>query len=223
MEDKLYQTVVDYIKEEIKQDRLRIGNKLPTERELSATLNLGRNSIREALRTLSSLGMIESRQGSGNYLTGDISKFFTESFDILTIVNKTDALEISQMRRALEVEALRQLIRIITPEQVEFLQATAESIDTKEQMERSEADLYFHQKIIEFCGNTLMLMTCTALSSVFLSNVDKNLRSLDQEGRIKTHQCHHMLVEALQEKDFNKGILAISTHYDIVDEAMTTR
>lgn len=72
MESKMYETVVEYIKEEIKQDRLRIGNKLPTERELSATLDLGRNSIREALRTLSSLGIIESRQGSGNYLTGDI-------------------------------------------------------------------------------------------------------------------------------------------------------
>lgn len=220
MEDKLYQIVVDYIKEEIKQDRLRIGNKLPTERELSAKLNLGRNSIREALRTLSSLGVIDSRQGSGNYLTGDISKFFTDSFDILTLINKTNPTEINQMRRALEVEALRQLIQLVTEEQVQLLQEIADRIDTMEQVERSEEDLHFHQKIVEFCGNTLMLMTSTALSAVFLSNVDRNLRSLDEEGLLETHRCHHQLVDALREKDFDAGIRAISTHYDIVDERL---
>lgn len=221
MEDKLYQTVVDYIKEEIKTDRLRIGNKLPTERELSARLNLGRNSIREALRTMSSLGMIESRQGSGNYLTGDISKFFTESFEILTLINKTNPLEINQMRRALEIEALRQLITTVTEEQVELLQELAVRIDAMEQTKRSQEDLHFHQMLIEFCGNSLMLMTSTALSSVFLSTVDKNLQRLSEEGRMKTHRCHHALTDALRRKDFDAGIQAISTHYDIVDALLT--
>lgn len=221
MESKMYETVVEYIKEEIKQDRLRIGNKLPTERELSATLDLGRNSIREALRTLSSLGIIESRQGSGNYLTGDISKFFTQSFDILTIINKTSPLEISQMRRALEVEALRQLIEKITPEQVEQLQVLTEQIDQQDSLDRPNADLRFHQMIIEFCGNTMMMVTVNALSAVFLSNVDKNLRRLTDEGREVTHRCHHQLVDALRKKNFEKGIDAIATHYNIVDDSIT--
>ncbi len=220
MEDKLYQTVVEYIKEEIKEDRLRVGDRLPAERELSARLGLGRTSIREALRTMSSLGMIESRQGSGNYLTGDISKFFTDSFDLLTLINKTRPQEIIEMRRALEIEALRQLILSITPPQLNELQDIAYRIDDMDQMERSELDLHFHQKIIEFCGNSLMLMTCRALSTVFLTNLDKNLRSMSEEGRLATHRCHHMLVDALRRRNFAAGIKAIAEHYDLVEETV---
>ncbi len=222
MEDKLYQNVVEYIKEEIKQDRLRIGDKLPTERELSLTLNMGRNSIREALRTLSSLGMIESRQGSGNYLTGDISRFFAESFEVLTIVNKTNPLEISQMRRALETEALRQLIGKITQEQVQELQEIADHIELREEHHRSYSDLEFHQKLIELSGNSLMMATSSALSAVFQSNVTENLRILSAEEQKKTHLCHQELVEALRNGSFASGYQAISIHYDIVDASFCT-
>ena len=120
MENKAYLNVVQYIKNEIQQDRLRVGNKLPTEREMSATLGFSRNSIREALRTLSSLGIIESRQGSGNYLSDDISRFFSESFEMMSLVNRVKPLDISQMRRALEIQAFSQIISGISPEEVDM-------------------------------------------------------------------------------------------------------
>ena len=116
MENKAYLNVVQYIKDEIQQDRLRVGNKLPTEREMSAQLGFSRNSIREALRTLSSLGIIESRQGSGNYLSDDISGFFSESFEMMSLVNRVKPLDISQMRRALEIQAFSQIVHDISPD-----------------------------------------------------------------------------------------------------------
>lgn len=221
MEDKLYQTVVDYIKEEIRCDRLRVGNKLPTERELSNRLELSRNSIREALRTLSSLGIIESRQGSGNYLAGDITKFFSESFAMITLVNKTTPREICQMRRALEMQAFTITVNQLTEEEIEELDLMTREMAEADVDIRPTIDLHFHHRLIELCNNRIMAATCVALSSVFLSNVDSNLKLLSPDNLVTTQKCHSDIVDAYRRKDLQAGLDAIARHYDIVDENLT--
>ncbi|WP_083566215.1 FadR/GntR family transcriptional regulator [Domibacillus mangrovi] len=59
---------ISHIREMIKADRIGSGDKLPSERELSERLSIGRSSVREALRALELLGMIETRRGEGTYL-----------------------------------------------------------------------------------------------------------------------------------------------------------
>src|SRR5438105_351507 len=54
----------------LRERKLRSGDKLPPERELAALMNVSRPSLREALRTLSVMGVIELRHGSGIYVTG---------------------------------------------------------------------------------------------------------------------------------------------------------
>ena len=69
-----YQKVIDYLCDEIREGRIRQGDRLPTERVLSEQLQISRNSTREALRSMDYMGIIESVQGSGNYYTGNVSK-----------------------------------------------------------------------------------------------------------------------------------------------------
>lgn len=218
MENKLYLNVVQYIKEEVRADRLRVGNKLPTEREMSALLGISRNSIREALRTLSSLGIIESRQGSGNYLSGDVSKFFAESFEMMAMVNKVKPLEISQMRRALEIQAFTQILDKITPEEMKQLEETLGLLAVTPEPKQPEIDLKFHYQLIQLSGNTLMMYTSQALSASFLTNVDHNLRQLLPEQKVITMKAHHDIVKALSDHNMDFGIQAINMHYDAVDE-----
>ena len=217
MENKVYLNVVQYIKNEIQQDRLRVGNKLPTEREMSAQLGFSRNSIREALRTLSSLGIIESRQGSGNYLSGDVSGFFTESFEMMSLVNQVKPLDISQMRRALELQAFTQITPHISPEHVDQLKETLQLLEESKEEEKSRIDLHFHLQLIELSGNTLMTCTSRALSNSFQSNVENSLRTLSDDKRKQTMQAHHDIISALAGHDLRSGIDAINAHYDIVD------
>ena len=68
MNEKTYERVIEYLKQQIQEGKLSCGSKIPSERELAASLNLGRNSVREALRTMEHTGMLESRQGKGNFL-----------------------------------------------------------------------------------------------------------------------------------------------------------
>ncbi|MDY2628130.1 MAG: GntR family transcriptional regulator [Lachnospiraceae bacterium] len=217
MENKAYLNVVQYIKNEIQQDRLRVGNKLPTEREMSAQLGFSRNSIREALRTLSSLGIIESRQGSGNYLSGDVSGFFTESFEMMALVNQVKPLDISQMRRALEIQAFSQIIDSIGAEHIESLRETLRLLSLSKEDEQYRIDLHFHLQLIELSGNTLMTCTSQALSNSFQDNVADNLRQLPSDQKLLTMKAHNDIVSALASHDLKSGIDAINIHYDIVD------
>lgn len=61
---KAYKIVIDYIKQQIRNRELMIGELLPPERELSEKLGVSRNSVREALKILSVIGVISSRQGA---------------------------------------------------------------------------------------------------------------------------------------------------------------
>ena len=70
--EKVYFLVIDYIKELVKKEDVKFGSKIPSERELMSTLGLSRNSIREALRTLENMGLLECRQGQGNFLVNHV-------------------------------------------------------------------------------------------------------------------------------------------------------
>ena len=59
---------IEYVMDQIKDGSLGIGSKLPAERTLAEALGIGRNSTREALRTLENMGVISSKQGSGNFV-----------------------------------------------------------------------------------------------------------------------------------------------------------
>lgn len=220
MENKTYLQVVQYIKKEVKEGRIRVGNKLPTEREMSASLGFSRNSIREALRTLSSLGIIESRQGSGNYLSGDISGFFIEAFEMMSLVNKIKPIDISQMRRALELQAFTQIVYSIRLEQIKKLEETLDLLSSSKEDEdiHSRLDLQFHLQLIELGGNTLLTCTGKALSNSFQENVLNSLKQLSPKQKEFISKAHYDIIDALKKHDLQAGLHAIHTHYNIVDD-----
>ena len=65
---KVYEGILMQLNEIIAEENLRPGDKLPSERELSERLSVGRSSVREALRALELLGLIETRRGEGTFL-----------------------------------------------------------------------------------------------------------------------------------------------------------
>ena len=94
MNEKTYERVIEYLKQQIQEGKLSCGSKIPSERELAASLNLGRNSVREALRTMEHTGMLESRQGKGNFLVNMPQKVWEMCFH--DAAHRTEQLQGSQ-------------------------------------------------------------------------------------------------------------------------------
>ena len=79
-----------------------LGSKLPTERKIAEQLGIGRNSAREAICVLHGMGVVERKQGSGNYVVENIGQSFGSMIQMLLLLNGVTKSEICEFRRAME-------------------------------------------------------------------------------------------------------------------------
>lgn len=97
-----YQKVLSYFYDLVKDGTLTWGSKLPTERKIAEQLGIGRNSAREAICVLHGMGVVERKQGSGNYVAENIGQSFGSMIQMLLLLNGVTKSEICEFRRAME-------------------------------------------------------------------------------------------------------------------------
>ncbi len=153
MEQKTYRTVLSYIKDMIRSGRLAVGDRLPTERCLSSQLSISRNTVRDAMRILESMGIVESRQGSGNYLAARMDQYLSESLQFLLLLSQLSYLEINQLRRAVELEACRLATERQTAGQLDEMAALLDIMENSPPADQPSADQQFHHTILQASGN----------------------------------------------------------------------
>ena len=107
---KSYQYIVEQVEQRILSGELKFGDKLPPEREMGEIYNISRNSVREALRVLEVIGLVESRHGEGNFITNKIDACVINALSAMFVLNKGKITELLQMRRAVELGSIRNII-----------------------------------------------------------------------------------------------------------------
>lgn len=219
-EPREYNKVLEYIKQLLLAGELSSGDKLPTERLISETLSIGRNSTREALRSLENLGMIESRQGSGNYLVGDITKPIADALTMMLILKKTNQREISQVRRYMDLLAFT--IAFDHPESLdltELLRILSEMEGACVE-ERIHFDKAFHYMILSASENQLLIGIMSALSQIYETSVRFVLTTADETVRNRFVQAHRDICLGLMNRDKELGVRAIHEHYDLIEKEL---
>ncbi len=102
-----YEEVVRQVEEAIRSGKIERGQRLPTERQLSETFDVSRGVIREAVKVLEAMGLVEARQGSGIYVRNDTIPSVTKAF-ILSVSPDAESVDrLFEFRRGLEAEAAR--------------------------------------------------------------------------------------------------------------------
>ena len=130
--DKAYEKVTHYVKERIKTGELRVGDKIPTERELSEKLELSRNSVREALRTMDNMGLIRCRQGSGNYISGEMQQIIEETLYMMFMLKQISDIDVSQLRRAIDIQAMILAVRNVNEDDIYEIKQLLDRLDVIE-------------------------------------------------------------------------------------------
>ena len=97
-----YEKAVDYVRRMISSGSLNVGDRLPTERELSLELDISRNSTREAMRMLENMGIIVSRHGSGNYISGNMERTISDMIHMMLALKQVSRHDIYDFRRSME-------------------------------------------------------------------------------------------------------------------------
>ena len=155
---KAYERVFDYFTAEITSGNLRLNDKVQTERALSETLKVSRNSAREALHVLEMMGLIECIQGSGNYVRCNTREYMTRLMSLTMVLQHINHTEVFEMRCGLEQTALAATMEGANPEELARMKKVLEKMDQPMSAQDSAPlDVEFHKILMEMSHNQLMI------------------------------------------------------------------
>jgi DNA-binding FadR family transcriptional regulator len=176
----------------IAADNLKSGDKIPSERELTERLNVGRSSVREALRALELLGLIETRRGEGTFIRDFRGNQLVQLLGTFILQDEKAKLDVIETKNIIEMDLLRLVLNRADEKQLLKVKSLVED-------DQLNDDQFFYQ-LIELADNYLFSRIWLILKdyhhSLNLINVEYN------------HDSYLMLIEALVEKDEKKTLSA---------------
>lgn len=201
------------IKDMIRSGDLRPGDRLPPEKELSEVLGLSRSSLREAVKALEIVRVLDVRRGDGTYVTSLSPSLLLESLSFVLDVHQDDSmLELFEVRRILEPAAAAMATPRITPADVAHLRDLVAQVDGTTSVDELVAnDIVFHRYIAERSGNAYLTRLLDTLSSSTLRA--RVWRGLTQEGSVeRTLTEHRAIVDALEAGDATLAAAQMTVH-----------
>ncbi len=214
----VYLQVIEYISGQVEQGILKKGDKLPTERSLVEILGVGRNSIREALKVLEIIGIVERRQGAGTYIKADFSDWFTKPMCFAFMLSETKKKEIFQFRNMIEVEiATLAAVRITKDELTELEDCYRQLIETEDQGASAKHDKNFHSILAKASKNIVIINAYNAMDCMLdLFIYDIRSQAYTDAGKELSVKIHREILDAIVERDAKRARQAMKQHMDVV-------
>jgi GntR family transcriptional repressor for pyruvate dehydrogenase complex len=194
-------SAIDKIKEMIVSGELRPGDRLPKEADLADRLGLSRNSLREAVKALSVIRVLDVRQGDGTYVTSLEPQLLLDALTFVVDFHRDDTvLEFLEVRRILEPAATAMAARLMSEGDIAKLRAVLDELGAEPTVEALVAnDLEFHRQIAAGSGNSVL---CSLIESLSGPTTRARIwRGLTQEGAVaKTREQHVAIWEAISSR-----------------------
>src|ERR1700709_1574154 len=193
------QEAINKIKAMIINGDLRPGARLPKESDLAEQLGLSRNSLREAVRALTLIRILETRQGDGTYVTSLEPSVLLETMTFVADFHQDGSLlHVFQVRRILESAATSLAAQLITEEELEALDELGAAMASGVTVEAFvENDLAFHRTIALASRNPVLASLLESFSS--RTSRARVWRGITQAGAIEqTKTDHRAIYDALR-------------------------
>jgi GntR family transcriptional repressor for pyruvate dehydrogenase complex len=212
---KLYRRLADSIAAQIEAGKYKLGERLPTERELAEQFGVSRPTLREALIALEMLGMIEARHGLGIYVTRAHLPITASTFDF-----EIGAFELIEARRLFEGEAAALAATSIDEAELADLERLLGLMRDQDELQGEDADKEFHLVIARATGNGAIIATVENLwelrnRSPLARNILGRARGGGLEPRIVEHR---RVLDALRAHDPAAARNAMRDHLERVIE-----
>jgi GntR family transcriptional regulator, transcriptional repressor for pyruvate dehydrogenase complex len=213
---RAYEEVVSQIRVLMDDGRLKLGDQLPTERELSETFKVSRATIREAIRTLESLKLVQSRHGEGTYVLSSeenlVHPLAAALFD-----EKDNIQDIFYVRKAIEPHIAELAAENATPEEIVELEAIinerGKSVSDKNG--NANTDTEFHSYLARMSKNSVLGRLVAALSDILEQTRYEYLQ--DEERSKKSLTGHLKVFNAVKNGDSAAARRAMRRHLEEVE------
>ena len=221
--------VIDGLKRLIVDGTLRAGDRLPIEKDLAAQLGVSRGSLREGVRALALLGVLETRQGDGTYVTSlEPGRLLSPVSFLAELPDPDGNAHLLGVRRVLEAESAALAARSVTDEELDEMEAVLAGIDDlieapgEVDLDRFiEADSAFHRAIAHASRNP-------ALAALIENLGGRTLRTrlwravTEQDAIAATHREHRGVLAELQRRDPERARIRMEMHILAVEEFAAT-
>jgi len=226
---KISQEIAMQLEDMIAQGSLKVGDKLPPERELSQRLSVSRPSLREAKQILTSKGLLVSKQGGGTYVSKALNAGLTDPLMELLSQRSDFRYDILEVRHALDSESAYYAALRATPADKENIQQAFDrmhtvQIDGFDSIVAARADADFHLAITEASHNIALLHIARSLYQVLQKSIEQNLHALsslphaDKDSPI--HKQHEKIRDMVLSGDAEAAKEATHIHMNYVQETM---
>ena len=218
----LAERVVEQIRGMIRQGKLKPGDRLPSERELANRLGMSRASLRDGLRFLAAIGVLDSRHGSGTYIAQGPPVLKSESLQVLAELHRFSYDEMFEARRVLEcavaelaaMNANDQGVAVIADEIAEMYAALD---DPQEYLVH---DIRFHRAVAAASGNHILSALINMVATAMYENRRTTVeRATDLKESAELHRKIYRFIRARKPKEAGA---AMNEHLSLAQKAFTS-
>ncbi|MGE5047971.1 MAG: FadR/GntR family transcriptional regulator [Deltaproteobacteria bacterium] len=213
-----YEQVAEQIRRLIGSGTLKPGDLLPPERELAEKLGVGRSSVRDAVRTLEVMGILEPRQGHGTVVRDLSADALVVPLASVLQHKRVLVADLLDVRRMIEPHLAARAARNATEDEIRYMEAVLERHEAK--MRRGEEavdeDSEFHYAIALAARNAVVLRVLDVLMDLLR---ESRSRSLQVPGRPKrSFDGHRRILRAIQRRDAGAAEAAVHKHLQEIEE-----
>lgn len=220
--NKVYEQVIQQIKDMIYRGDIRRGDKLPSERVLKDQLGVSRASIREAFSALEMIGLIESRPGEGTFIRESADKNLLEPLSLALLLEDDVAGELLELRRVLEVDCVRLAAERRSQEDVNVLDEIVKKMEIRTGFEEDSINLDrdFHYSIAKASKNKVLYYVMISIMGAMdfhIKHTRTNLVSRPDTMNEFTAQ-HRQIFSAIKKQDPKLSMQEMKNHLELVEK-----
>lgn len=191
---------------------LAAGTRLPPERQLAATLEVGRSAVREALAALEILGIVDVRPGSGTYLRGTASDLLPQTLRWGLLIGQKNTGELLELRSGLEIYVARLAAGRASADEVAGLAASVDRMreSVADLAAFARADAAFHDALAAAAGNDTLVDLLHVVRSLLQVYADRAVHD-ETQARIAVDE-HDAVFRAIDAGDADAAASAMALH-----------
>lgn len=208
--NRLYHNIVEELQGRIRQGDWLPGDRIPSISQLAKELKVGAGSIREALRSLQSIGLVKIEHGSGVYVLG--TRPSTELSSHFQSVGDGLILALAETRRLLEPGLAALAAERATDEELIEIENVVRQMEEASQHgeDFAELDVLFHRLIAQTARNPILYQTMEGVSDLFLGS--RRAILLDPDALLRALRYHALIADALKERNAPQARLLMQGH-----------
>ncbi|MDO5111591.1 MAG: FadR/GntR family transcriptional regulator [Clostridia bacterium] len=195
---KVSDRVFAYLRDSIQDGKWKPGDMIPSENLLAAELGISRISVRAAISRLSSLGILESRQGEGTFVCKSAAPEQFNRMIPMLMLDHPARMDMFEFRRILEVEAAGLAASRAGAEAVAQMRAATDGmVKATEVAEGARRDMEFHYLIAQASQNQIIVKVVEILMDYYMHSLEENVAVMGSEGA----SYHYQILSAIEMRD----------------------